>query len=362
MTETYDCSLENAAELHEHASAACARAQWAEAEQAALQALAAFENQEGVLNPDVANISNLLSEIAEAQGRCLEASTYARRAWEIMEHLGDRCQGPEADEIRADALIQLGTALHTAGRYREAETWLQLALEHAERTKCNLAAALNALGVLSKYTGKFTRAEQFYGRALALVAEDSAAAATLHHNLGGLALVRGEFAKAEGPARRAWEIRRDLLGENHPETLADACAYAAVLDGLGRHSEAEAIYLESLARFSDHFGGEHLQIALNLNNLAAARWAQGDASTAESLYRRAAVMKGKLLGVGHPDTALTLHNYASMLVELGRTGEARELETRALAVFESALDPFHPWRVAANELWQKLEKTTGGKQ
>jgi tetratricopeptide (TPR) repeat protein len=149
--------------------------------------------------------------------------------------------------------------------------------------------------------------------------------------------------------------RNSFTAAEHPETLSDACAYATLLDGLGRYDESEAIYQAALARFEELFGGEHLEIAVNLSNLAAVRWARGDAAGAEELYRRAAVMKGVLLGVSHPETALTLHNYASMLGELGRTGEARDLELKALAVFEAALDPFHPWRLSARALWERLK-------
>ena len=348
--------------LHEGASAACSAGQWGEAEQATRLALAIFEGVDGLDSPDVANLSNLLSEIAEAQGQYAAAEAHARRAWEIMERLGTGCGGPEAEAIRGDALIRLGTALRGAGRYAEAESWLLCAVEHAERTGRELPAALNALGVLCKYTGQFAAAEKLYRGALALVAEDSAEAATLHHNLGGLAHVRGEFVGGLADARRAYEIRCQLRGAEHPETLSDACAYATLLDGLGRYDEAEAIYRGALDRFEELFGSEHLEIAVNLSNLAAVRWARGDAAGAEELYRRAAVMKGRLLGVSHPETALTLHNYASMLADLGRAGEARDLELKALSVFEAALDPFHPWRTAARQFWERLENIIGERQ
>ena len=345
--------------LHERASAACSAGQWGEAEQAARLALAIFESGDGDDSPDVANLSNLLSETAEAQGQYAAAEAHARRAWEIMERLGSRCDSPEADAIRGDALIRLGTALRGAGRYAEAESWLIRALEHAERSGRELPAALNALGVLCKYTGKFAAAEKLYRGALALVPPESAEAATLYHNLGGLAHVRGEFMAGLADARRAYEIRCQLRGVEHPETLSDACAYATLLDGLGRFDESEAIYQAALIRFEELYGGEHLEIAVNLSNLAAVRWARKDAAGAEELYRRAAVMKGRLLGVSHPETALTLHNYASMLVELGRAGEARDMELKALAAFEGALDPFHPWHVAAWALLKRAEAALG---
>ncbi len=356
MKTAYCAAIQEAVELHERACDACAAAQWAEATEAGQRALSIFENEDGLESPDVANLCNLLSEAAQAQGQYATAEAHARRAWVVMEKLTGRCQGPEADAIRGQALGRLGVALRAAGRYKEAGSWLVRALEYAESTGQGLPAALNDLGLLYQHTGNFAECEQLFRRALALVPEGSAEAATLHHNLAQLAHARGRFAEGEADARRAWEIRRELRGTNHPETLEDGCAYAALLDGLGRYEDAERIYRYALARFEQVFGGKHVAIAEALHDLAGVRRAQGDANEAEALYRRAAVMRGELLGVSHPDTAATLHHYAAMLAEQGRTEDARQLESRALAVWERTLDSFHPQRIAARELWETLNK------
>ena len=348
-------ATDRVAELHERTHAASEQACWDETEQEALESLAIFRAIYGADSPDAANVSNHLAWIAESRVQYATAEQHARRAWEIMERLGDRCDGGKATSVRIDALARIGSSLHASGYYDEAEIWLQRALDLAERNGREIVTALNNLGVLYKCEGRFDEAEQQYWSALELVEDlDSDMAAMLCHNLGELASLNKRFAEGEPFGHRAWEIRRNLLGPDHPETLAAACAYAVLLGGLGRYRESEAILKNALARFEEIFGGEHLEIAMSLHHLATIRWWQGDAVGAEALYKRAAVMREKLLGPWHPNTALTLFDYASMLAELCREDEARGLASRALLVFETRLNRLHPRRAEAQILWELL--------
>jgi len=355
MTST-DCAIE----LYERATALFAAGSLAGAERTAFEARDLFLREDGSDSPDAANVSNLLSRIAAARGQFARSGEHARAAWEIMERLGNRCTGVEAESIRLEALGNAGTALRSQGLYAEAEPWLRLAIEHAERCGLCATSQLNDLAVLYKYTGRFDEAERLYWKALADTSGEDAAAATIYHNLGGLNHSRGEFAAAEPFARRACEIRERLLGPDHPDTLADACALAGVLDGLGSYAESEPIYRHALTVFTSMFGEMHLEVAVNLNNLAALRWAQGDAVEAESLYFRSLRIKRELLGDAHPDMALTLLNYASMLCDLERQGEARPMALRALRVFEAVLEPSHPRIAAVRELCEvRLQRESG---
>jgi tetratricopeptide (TPR) repeat protein len=341
--------------LYEQAAAEAATCHWDVADRTALEARDLFLQEDGPDGPDAANISNLLSRIASARGRYASSGEHARAAWEIMGRLGDRCTGEEADAIRLETLGNTGAALRSQGFYAEAERWLKLAIEGAKRCELNATSQLNDLAVLYKYTGRFDEAEQLYRAALADTSGEDATAATIYHNLGGLNHSRGEFAAAEPYARRACEIRERLLGPEHPDTLADACALAGVLDGLGRYAESEPIYRHALDAFEAMFGANHPEVAANLNNLAAIRWVQRDAVEAESLYLRSLRIKRELLGDAHPDTALTLLNYASMLCDLDRQDEAGPMALRALRVFEAALEPSHPRIAAARELLAAVE-------
>ena len=156
------------------------------------------------------------------------------------------------------------------------------------------------------------------------------ASSVIYHNIGGILHSKGDFTSAEPPGRKAWEISRRLLGEDDPRTLFDAVAYAAILDGLQRYDESEAIYRRALAIFEKTFGPEHYEVAANLHNLAAVLGARGDLDQAEQLYRRALAIKEKLLGADSPDAALTRNNLGALLNLAGRPEEAAGLLQRAV--------------------------------
>ena len=184
--------------------------------------------------------------------------------------------------------------------------------------------AVNSLAVLFKYSGRFDDAAALYERALAAAERTGASdesLATLLHNIAGLEHARGDYARGEPAARRSVELRERALGPDHPAVAADVAALAAIVDGLGRHDEAEALYLRALGTFERVYGPDHYEIAVNLNNLAGVRQAQGRLAEAEELYRRALAIKEALLGGEHPDVALTLNNLALLLD--ARVGEPK---------------------------------------
>ena len=291
----------------------------AAAEPCCREALALFEELDGPVHPDCANMLQRLSAILEAQGRYGEAEACAARAVAIMDEVAALVEGPEVALIHIESLGRWGTALRQQGRYGEAEPALRRAVERAEKhgDAALLAGALNDLGVLCKYRGQFEEGERVYRRALALAmeahGERHTAVAAIYHNLGGLEHARGNFAAGEAPARRACEIRRELLGPEHPDSVADECAYAGLLDGLGRYAESRPIYQRALGIFERHYGPEHFEIAATLHNLSGVDAAEGDLDTAWRRAARALEIKEKLLGADHPEWALTACHLASIL-------------------------------------------------
>ena len=183
-----------------------------------------------------------------------------------------------------------------------------------------------------------------YVRALAIIEMaglgQSREAAAIHHNIGGARHARGDYAAAEGPARHAVAINEQALGHDHPTTAADRAALAPILDGLGRHDEAEALLRAALATFERE--QDEYEVAMTLGNLAAILQWRGDFQAAELMHRRALEIKERTLGPEHPELATTLSNLATTLYAEGRGDEAVPLLRRALALAEGSLAPGHP--------------------
>ena len=143
------------------------------------------------------------------------------------------------------------------------------------------------------------------------------------------------------------------LAESDPRTTVDAAAFAAILDGLGRYGESEAIYRRALAVFEESFGPVHYEVAATLHNLAAVLVTKRNYQEAEENYRRALSIKERLLGADSTDVALTCSNLGSLLTVLGRRSESVPLLKSAIAILETRLTPAHPQLVLARENLRK---------
>jgi len=341
---------ERAVELQEQAWNLQAEGKLEEAATAVRKALLLLEASDEANSADAANLLNDLAEIESERQSFQEALALAERAQSIEDQLGDSFAGEGPAQIRARTMGLIGEICRTLGDFVRAEVSLKEALrivatEFGEASE-RVADARNNLAVLYKACGRFDEGLSLYQKALAAIVklngEDCLACSVLYHNIGGILHAKGDFSAAEPSGRKAWEISRRLLGEDDPRTLFDAVAYAAILDGLQRYDESEAIYRRALAIFEETFGPEHYEVASNLHNLAAVLCARGDLDEAEKLYRRALAIKEKLLGAESPDTALTRNNMGALLNRKGRPKEAAAMLQSAVETLQRRLAPDHP--------------------
>ena len=155
--------------------------------------------------------------------------------------------------------------------------------------RATAAARLNRLGLLCKAAGRYDEARAHYERALELVADAAApdldAVATLYHNLGGIEHARGQYAAAESFARRGVTVRSASAVLDPCALAADRSALAAILDGLERWDEAEALYRDALRAFEHDPGSRTWDIAVTLGNLGAQYAQRGRLDQAADLLR-----------------------------------------------------------------------------
>ncbi|HET7545310.1 MAG TPA: tetratricopeptide repeat protein [Polyangiaceae bacterium] len=347
-------SVERAIELQERAWELQAAGSLDAAFDAAQQALELIVVAEGRVSGDAANLLNDLSEIERDRQRFGAAVAFAEQSRDVQLALGGAFEGEDAQRIRMKTASLLGELYRIRGDYAQAELELLAALVIARELVDApevLALSANDLGVLYKYWGRFDEAMAHYGEALrvmrAIHGEGSLQVGGLLHNIGGLFHARGDFAAAEPPSRQAWEISRSLRGEHDTATLRDATAHAAVLQGLGRYRESEAIYRRALGAYRAALGPRHYEVAATLHDLAAVVSDLDDRVEAELLYREALALKQDLLGDDNPDVALTQNNLGRLLAEGGRSLEAENLLETANATLARRLPHGHPIRERA---------------
>lgn len=117
------------------------------------------------------------------------------------------------------------------------------------------------------------------------------------------------------------------------QTALDAAAYAAVLEGLRRYEESEAIYRAALTVIERTYGVEHVEVAAVLHKLAAIVEARGDVAQAEQLYRRALAMREPCSVINIPMSGSPATTWDSCW-PAAELSAARTLLERAVAILQ----------------------------
>ncbi|MEH2151404.1 tetratricopeptide repeat-containing protein, partial [Nostoc sp.] len=116
----------------------------------------------------------------------------------------------------------------------------------------------------------------------------------------------GKYSEAIPLAERELAIRKQILGEEHPDVAASLNNLAALYYAQRRDADAEPLFRQALEMRKRLLGEEHPDVAQSLNQLATLYNRQGRDADAEPLFRQALEMRKRLLGEEHPDVAQSL--------------------------------------------------------
>ena len=94
----------------------------------------------------------------------------------------------------------------------------------------------------------------------------------------------------------------DLLGTDHPDTLASRNNLAMACLLAGRLEEAIALYELNLRHFESILGPHHPDTLASRNNLASAYQDAGRLEEAITLFEQTLEDRTRILGPHHPDT------------------------------------------------------------
>ena len=167
------------------------------------------------------------------------------------------------------------------------------------------------------------------------------AAASLH-GLAQVATATAEYETAETLAREALEIRREVLGPAHPETVETATALAGALLGQERPEEAETLLVHALETVRRRSGDDASQVADVLERLADLHWSARRHRETEALLREVLAIRRRVLGDDHPLVAKARQDLGVVLHEAGELEEAAELYRQARQIWLPLLDEDHP--------------------
>src|SRR5262245_3058313 len=154
--------------------------------------------------------------------------------------------------------------------------------------------------------------------------------ASIRTTLGATYRELGAYSAAEPHLRRALELRRAVLGQEHGE-VARALNQLGLLEWRQGHlDKAEPLYREALDMGQRRLGPDSLDTLTFEMNLASLYRAQGRYRDAEPLYERNLASKRRVLGAEHPATLDTMGGLANQYQETGRYEKAEALHREVL--------------------------------
>jgi tetratricopeptide (TPR) repeat protein len=143
----------------------------------------------------------------------------------------------------------------------------------------------------------------------------------LRFNIANILRDQADFEGALALDGQVLDEQRELLGEDHPNTLRTMGSYAADLRALGRYREALPLAEANNQAWQDRFGETDLRTLASANNLAEALRTVGDFGQAMAIDEDVYARRVELLGPYHPDT---LHSQAALGRDHREAGEYRE--------------------------------------
>jgi len=171
--------------------------------------------------------------------------------------------------------------------------------------------------------------EEILGRAVATIGEKYGDRplidARLRGTIGETYRALGRYEHAEPQLEKALEIRKRVLGDDHPDTLRSMNNLAFLYMRQGRYAEAEPIFRKALASQRRVLGDDHPDTLLSMNNLAWQYYRQGRFAEAEPLYLEALEKRRRVLGDDHPDTLMSMSDLGTLYSAQGRLDDTERL-------------------------------------
>ncbi|HEV2778882.1 MAG TPA: FxSxx-COOH system tetratricopeptide repeat protein [Actinophytocola sp.] len=153
---------------------------------------------------------------------------------------------------------------------------------------------------------------------------------------------RGEPREACPLFQRAYDLRRDRLGDDHPDTLDSASNLGLDLWALGEYERARALDEDTLGRRRRVLGDDHPGTLMSASNLGLDLRGLGEYERARALDEDTLGRRRRVLGDDHPDTLNSASSLASVLRLLGEYERARALDEDTLARRRRILGDDHP--------------------
>jgi tetratricopeptide (TPR) repeat protein len=153
---------------------------------------------------------------------------------------------------------------------------------------------------------------------------------------------QGRSGEKEAIDQKTYKLRREVLGERHPETIRSMSNLAATYYQQGRFKEDEEISLKVLRLWTEVLGERHPYTIESMASLAATYYQQGRSKEAEGIKVQVLELRKEVLGERHPDTIKSKASLAASYHQQGRSKEAEDVKNEVLMLQKEMLGERHP--------------------
>lgn len=309
--------------------------QYDQAAQLAQQAITLAEKEYAKQPAYLASSLNSLALIENERGN-------KPQALELMERaitLNEKALGVDHANMAA-MWFNLGSLLHSSGQLDKADAAYQRALAIRDKqpkpATREILQVLDSRNYLALERKDYAQVEAVSRRILQLAQADSKegqqARASASSLLAQALQAQQRNDDVEALYQQALELRRQALGEQHPEVTRDIARLANYYDQQGQHERAAPLHQQALS-IRQQTGEGGLESAQHLNELALGYHQQGELDKARPLYRQVlAILEGSERRESR-ETALVLGSMAALEQAQKENKAALELYQRSLELF-----------------------------
>jgi tetratricopeptide (TPR) repeat protein len=208
------------------------------------------------------------------------------------------------------------------------------------------AAIQGTIGNTYRDLGIYPEAQTHIQRALdlrrQLLGADHPDTLQAMHDLATLLGAEGKYTDAEPLARKVVETRRRVLGEEHPDTLDSMNALGLLYRYEGRPAEAETVASKVLDARRRISGNDDPATLVAMNNLGFVYQMEAKYAEAKALLSDLLAIRRRVSGEEHPYTLIAADNLAIVYYREKDHAKAEELFAKNLEIRRRVLGDEHP--------------------
>lgn len=292
------------------------------------------ELENGISNYDLLLRSNTFDNIGTVYnhlGKYEQALEYYYKALEIRRD-SFKMIPPET----AISLNNIGTVYHTLSDFHKALEFYKNALNINENVygqeHIEVACNCNNLGIVYEAIGEYDTAFEYYSKTLKILTtlpNEDIKIANCQNCIGNYYRLIGNYNLALNSLTIAIDLRKNKLGERHPDTANSYSNLGLLYTDIKEYSQALEYHQKAMMIYKERFGEKHPSTSICYNNMGSVFQDQGDFKKALDCYNKALKININYFGENHPQTITNYHNVGCIYCDMGEYSKALEYLQKA---------------------------------